>query len=239
MGSIHFFGGEKGGVGKSFVCRAAVAYHQRKELPFVVYDADRTSPDVYRIHSDIAKRVVLSEARQFENSPAAIIDDALDKTVLVNLPAQSFIALRDWFERDGLFEIGKVNQIKYKFWFVTNAGLDSLKIFQASLKYFEGRATHVLVKNNGMNNDWEPIDGDLVLQKLISDHRVSVLDFPRFIGSRDRNLIKQRSLGFLEAEEFSDLGLVGRQRVINFMRAATKEFDRARVFRYDKHAIES
>ena len=52
MTHIHLFGGEKGGVGKSFVCRTAIAFHLHRQLDFVAFDADRSIADVLRIYGD-------------------------------------------------------------------------------------------------------------------------------------------------------------------------------------------
>ena len=204
MGTIHFFGGEKGGVGKSFICRTAIAYHQHKQLPFIVYDTDRTAPDVYRSHQDFCKLAVFSEAEEYENSTVELFDEAVDKTVLVNLAAQSFLPLQQWFKKNGAFKISKRIGIKYKIWFVSNGGVDSLKILEKSLTSFGGKVPHLFVPQ---------------------------LDFPRFVGNYDRNRIKKLSLSFLEAEKYPDFGIAARQRVMNFLEESFKMMDSSRAFR--------
>lgn len=41
MASIHFVGGEKGGVGKSVAARVLAQYLIEREIPFLGFDTDR------------------------------------------------------------------------------------------------------------------------------------------------------------------------------------------------------
>ena len=64
MTAIHWVGGEKGGVGKSFVCSSAIEYMQAKQNDFIVFDTDRSNPDVLRLYKQAAgcRPAILSEA---------------------------------------------------------------------------------------------------------------------------------------------------------------------------------
>ena len=71
MPRIHFFDGDKGGVGKSFCCRTLIQYFLDRNLPFVPVEADRYNPDVlnryltlgfqYAIFSDDEKQTSADE----------------------------------------------------------------------------------------------------------------------------------------------------------------------------------
>ncbi len=231
MTAIYLFGGEKGGVGKSFVCRAAIQYLLDHSAPFAVFDTDRSNPDVKRIYRETGCRVaVFSEGEKYEDKANSIYNAAIDKRVLVNLPAQVFIPVKDWFARNELLEIAPEDGVEFYYWFVCDGGYDSLKLFGKSLEYFKSDVPHILVKNWGKCDDWEPLSNDDELQLLIAKYKVRVIDFPKFIGNADRNAIDAKSLTFGEAREYPKFGSISRQRVKRFLREAYAAFESAGVF---------
>lgn len=232
MPAIHFFGGEKGGVGKSFICRAAIAYHRNHDIDFVPFDTDRSNPDVMRIYGKIAgcKTDVFSEGVRYEDTANHVFNVATEKRVLVNLPAQSFISLRGWIEKNELLDLAEENGIDFYIWFVSDCGYDSLKLLNKSVSYFQDRVQHILVANYGMTEDWEPLERDAALQKLLKKYGVKVIEFPKFIGNSDRNRIDSLSLSFEVATEHEEFGLISRQRVKTFLRKAFAAFDEVGVF---------
>ena len=78
MADIHLFGGEKGGVGKSFVCKTAIAYHLKREIDCVPFDADRSNADVLRSYGEAAgvQTAILSEGEDFDTAANAIFNTA-------------------------------------------------------------------------------------------------------------------------------------------------------------------
>jgi hypothetical protein len=231
MAAIHFFGGEKGGAGKSFVCRTAVQYHLDKGIPIHLFDTDRSNPDVLRIYQDIGCEVaVFSEGEKYEDKANIIYNAALTKPVLVNLPAQVFIPVKDWFEKNGLFEIAPADGVNFFYWFVCDGGYDSLKLLDKSLSYFQSRMPHLVVKNEGKCNDWESLDHNQALQALMTKYEVKVLDFPKFIGNTDRNQIDAQSWTFAQAMESADFGPISRNRVKRFLEGAYAAFEQVGVF---------
>jgi hypothetical protein len=114
MADVHLFGGEKGGIGKSFVCRTAIQYLLDLEEVFALFDTDRSNPDVRRIYNEAGCRVaVFSEGERYEDKANAIYNAALEKRVLVNLPAQVFIPVKEWFERNELLSIAPDDGVKF------------------------------------------------------------------------------------------------------------------------------
>lgn len=232
MPTLNLFGGEKGGTGKSMTARAAVAYHLDRGLPFSLFDTDRSNPDVRRIYGPSAgcRVAVFSEGERYEDTANAIFNAALEQRVLVNLPAQSFIPIRDWIEKNELMSLAQENDVQFVHWFVSDCGYDSLSLLGKTLSYFKTSAIHVLVKNLGKTDDWEPLDQDEQLQGMISDYGVKVIELPKFIGNSDRNLINRKSLTFAQAREYEEFGPISRQRVKTFLRDAYAAFDEAGVF---------
>ncbi|NJK49709.1 hypothetical protein HC931_17580 [Candidatus Gracilibacteria bacterium] len=231
MADVHLFGGEKGGIGKSFVCRTAIQYLLDREEVFALFDTDRSNPDVRRIYNEAGCRVaVFSEGERYEDKANAIYNAALEKRVLVNLPAQVFIPVSEWFERNELLSIASDDGVKFFYWFVCDGGYDSLKLLGKSLEFFKSDVPHILVKNWGKCDDWEPLENDEDLQSLMAQYEVMVIDFPKFIGNADRNAIDAASLSFGEAREYERFGSISRQRVKRFLREAYEAFDEAGVF---------
>ena len=231
MRAIHLFGGEKGGVGKSMVCRAAIQYLLDQQDSFAVFDTDRSNPDVRRIYGAIGCRVaVFSEGEKYEDKANAIYNTALEKKVLVNLPAQVFIPVKDWFERNELLTIAQEDGVEFYYWFVCDGGYDSLKLLAKSLSQFRKDVPHIVVKNWGKCDDWEPLETDEQLQGLLSEYQAKVIDFPKFIGNADRNTIDAESLTFAQAREYTQFGSISRQRVKRFLREAYAAFEAAEAF---------
>jgi cellulose biosynthesis protein BcsQ len=54
MTTIHFIGGEKGGVGKSVVARLLAQSFVDRSQPFVGFDADRSNAALLRYYSPSA-----------------------------------------------------------------------------------------------------------------------------------------------------------------------------------------
>ncbi|MDY6901397.1 MAG: hypothetical protein SWZ49_25470, partial [Cyanobacteriota bacterium] len=101
---------------------------------------------------------------------------------------------------------------------------DSIKLFVASLNCYENQMPHILVRNLGLCDDWTPIDEDESVQKLIKKYRVKVIDFPK-LGYQERYKINQNRLKFDDAREYQGFGILGKQRVVNFLKAAYSAFD--------------
>jgi hypothetical protein len=88
---------------------------------------------------------------------------------------------------------------------------------------------HILVRNIGLCDEWEHIERDESVQSLIQKYQIKVIDFPK-LGYKERYLINQKRLKFDEAREYKEFGVLGRQRVVNFLKAAYVAFDNAEVW---------
>ncbi|MEO1743221.1 MAG: hypothetical protein AAFR99_15600 [Cyanobacteria bacterium J06629_9] len=227
MADLHLIGGEKGGPGKSMVCRTLTQYHLDRDYTFTLYDTDRSNPDLMRIYGKSAgcQLGVFSEGEQYEDTANAIFNSAIAARTLCNLPAQVFIPLKDWIEKNDLLSLAHESGICFYLWHVSDCGSDSLKLFRRSLKHFGTAMPHIFVKNYGMTDNWEPFDSDERLQALIAAHDVTIMSFPKFIGNKDRNIIDNLSLTFGDARAYEGFGPISRQRVKTFLRKAYAAFD--------------
>ena len=234
MADIHLFGGEKGGVGKSFVCRTAIDYHLGNEIDCVPFDSDRTNPDVLKIYQKKAgaRGAIFSESKRHADSANANNTTAVDagRRVQVNLPGNSLKSLVPWMDKSHFADMLEEAGGQFFYWFVCSGGVDSLRMFGESVRAFDERVQHVFVKNFGRCEDWESFERDQDLQKLIKQRGVKVMDFPAFIGNYHRDQVKKLGLSFLEAGDREDFKSVGRQRAKSFLTEAFEAFDSLGVF---------
>ena len=237
MTAIHWFGGEKGGVGKSFVCCSAIEYMQAKQIDFIVFDTDRSNPDVLRLYKQAAgcRPAILSEAEKYEVAAGTIYNAALNekKPVLVNLGAASFRSLKLWIEKNYVLRSAKLNGITFYNWFVSNGGSDSLRQFGEALDYFGDSVQHVFVRNFGITDDWSALDEDKKLRARMKKVGVIEIDFPRFVGNRDRNRIKDLGLTFAAAQSHEAFDTLAQQRIKFYLDDVFDEFDKQGVFNGD------
>jgi hypothetical protein len=232
MPGLYLFGGEKGGVGKSLVCRSAIEYNLEKKRDFIVFETDRSNPDVKRIYGDATdcRLSIFSEGEKYEDTANAIFNAATEKAVLVNLPAQVMPPLRVFFDSNDLFRLGKELDVNFYVFFVSDGGYDSLNLLKKSLEYFTNNATHIVVKNLGKTEDWEAFQVDKDLQKLLKKYESKIIEFPKFIGSVVRNTVDKESLTFTKALEFNGFGAIEKQRIRKFMRETSEVFETVGVF---------
>ncbi|WP_222427156.1 mobilization protein [Hyella patelloides] len=224
MATIHLIDGEKGGVGKSFVARTMIQYGLDRSFPFVAVETDRSNPDVAGVYEDICQYAVFTEDEKQADKADRIFEMGMEKNVIVSLPSQVHRAMKSWIEKNQLLTLGQEYGVSFCKWFVCNGEYDSIRLFLASVDCYEKRMTHILVRNLGLCDEWSPIDEDESVQELIKKYRVKVIDFPK-LGYKERYLINQHRLQFDEAREYRDFGVLGRQRVVNFLKCAYSAFD--------------
>jgi len=232
MATIHLVDGEKGGVGKSFVTRAMIQYGIDRSLSFVAVETDRSNPDVNRVYKERCQFAIFSEDEKQAGNADRIFEMAMKQPVIVSLPSQVNRAVTAWIENNQLLQIGQEYDVSFCKWFVTNGEYDSIRLFQASLDYYGDQIIHVLVRNFGLCDEWSQVDNDKSLQKLITKYGVKVIDFPK-LGYQERYLINQKQLRFDDATKSKDLTVLGKQRVVNFLKTAYAAFDSTEVWSTD------
>ena len=234
MAKIHLFGGEKGGVGKSFVCRAAVAYLLKQEMDFALFDADRSGADVLRMYGEVTggRAAILSEAEKYDNAANAIFNSALaGQRVLVNLPTHSMAALEQWIDDNELLEIAADGDVEFVSWFVSDGGMESLASFSDLLDVWGESMRHVFVANYGRSQRWDELKQNAELMGRMKQLGVTLVKFPKFVGRTDRDRVDKLSLTFERAIEHEAFDAIGKQRVRSFLRKSAEEFERSGVFK--------
>jgi hypothetical protein len=147
MSTIHFIGGEKGGVGKSVVARLAAQYCIDKAIPFVAADADASHGALLRFYSDYTRPVDLADTDSADQILSLATES--NRRVVVDLPAQSDRLLTNWLEEAGILELAAEADVRVVFWHVIDDGKDAVTTLDRLLGRHGDRAQYCVVKNEG------------------------------------------------------------------------------------------
>ncbi|MEO8180588.1 MAG: mobilization protein [Deltaproteobacteria bacterium] len=165
MSTVHFVGGEKGGVGKSVVARLLAQLFIERNLAFAALDADLSHGALVRYYADYTRAVDLTQL----DSADQIMDAALtaDRRVLVDLPAQSHRFLRRWVETADVLGYAREMNVRLVFWHVTDGGFDSVSHLEQLLSLLGTAVQCVVVKNQGRSHDFTQFDASPAQQRLV------------------------------------------------------------------------
>lgn len=180
MSTVHFVGGEKGGVGKSVVARTLAQLLVDRQIPFAAIDADSSHGALLRYYGDFAQAADLESFASADQ----ILDRALgaDRHVLVDLPAQSARAVRRWMDAGGVVNFAREMNVALVFWHVTDGGYDSVNELNRTIDAFPNDVRFVVVKNQGRSTDFTQLDQGESLQRVL-EQGGKVLDFPALDAS--------------------------------------------------------
>lgn len=225
MSTVHFIGGEKGGVGKSVVSRLLCQYCIDKGMSFAGVDADASHGALVRYYSEYSQSVDLESF----DSADHIMDRALgsERTVLVDLPAQSTRLLRRWLESGDVLSFAQEMGVPLYFWHVTDGGFDSVNELENALDHFAPAMRFVVVKNHGRSVDFSQFDESPVVERL-KGARALVVDLP-LLHAATMYKIDKKGSSFWAAMNSLDEALVllpmEKQRTKLWLRDAYKAVD--------------
>ena len=232
---IHFVDGEKGGVGKSLFCRVLLEYCDSRgyldRIHFV--ESDISNPDVGRIYfTDKNGKKIYTEAEftsedKKDSSADIVLELAAKKSVIVNLPSNIYSSVTAWFERNDIFTLAKEENIQICKWFVCNGGDSSLEKFKESVNDKKLKdITHIFVRNQVIFDDWDFLNEDDDLTKILKRENVFQMDFPQF-SFGERNRLDKNRLTFGKAlAEGSGFGILSKQRIKKFLNTTYEGIER-------------
>lgn len=236
MTNIILVTSEKGGQGKSVVCKCLADYAMRQNKSLAIFDTDSTNPDVYKAYPERAQLAFFSESEALQDYANSIVEAAVDSDVLVNCRASVFLAMRHWFENNNIFELAAEEGMTFVMTFVTDGEPESLNMLKENLRYFQGKVRFMVLRNLGtarvkdMQLVWRSFDQDSDLQSLLKDCNATVLDFPAMYGNAEMLTIKEQNLSFLKASQDSSFKLVPRKRIGTFLSQAFKVIAQGNFF---------
>ncbi|TDU32714.1 hypothetical protein DFR24_2114 [Panacagrimonas perspica] len=225
MSTIHFIGGEKGGVGKSLVARLLSQYLIDHNLPFLGFDSDRSHGALLRFYSNYASPVVVDHYESLDKVVEAATEDS-ERRILVDLAAQTHQPLVKWMEESGMLELAHEFGIKVRYWHVMDSGKDSVDLLRRLLDRFGAQLDYVLVLNQLRGDDFDILESSGEKERALA-LGARIIRIPRLHESA-MTRIDARSTSFWAATNSADkeatgLGLLERQRVKVWLNKANAE----------------
>ncbi|MES1207721.1 MAG: mobilization protein [Pseudomonadota bacterium] len=163
MSTIHFIGGEKGGVGKSVVARLCAQYCIDRAIPFMAADADGSHGALMRFYAPYTTAIDLTSFPSADQILSFATD--ADRRVLVDLPAQSDRLLGAWLGESGIIDLATESGVRIAFWHVIDDGKDALVTLERLLNRTGDKARICIVKNYGRGKDFSLFDRSPVRQE--------------------------------------------------------------------------
>ncbi len=231
MANIHFIGGEKGGVGKSLVARVLAQYLIDHSLPFLGFDTDRSHGALMRFYAGYASPAVVDRYESLDTIIEAAVAEP-ERRILVDLAAQTHEPLAKWLEESGVFELAEESGISLHYWHVMDAGKDSVDLLGPLLERFGDRLKYVIVRNQVRGEDFGLLEDSVAAMKA-KELGARTVVIKRLSDSAMQK-IDATSCSFWAAKNSTDkevtgLGLMDRQRVKMWLRAAYEQLDAAGV----------
>lgn len=230
MAHIHFIGGEKGGVGKSLVARILAQYLIDHERPFLGFDTDKSHGALMRFYAGYASPIVVDRYESLDAIvEAAAADPEVDgkqRSILVDLAAQTQDALTQWMDDSGLLELSSEMGIAVTYWHVMDSGRDSVDLLKKLLDRFGSRLNYVLVQNHIRGDNFDILEASGEKQRALELH-ARIINIKRL---HETSMIKidGHSSSFWSATQRTDehaLGILERQRVKMWLKNAYSEID--------------
>lgn len=228
--SIYFVGGEKGGVGKSFFSRCLIDYciHKGWSEKFTLIEADPTINDVSSIYSDSYDEVVFSDNKFQNHEPNLILDQAEEKTVIVNLPSNVTHQFDIWLKEARVLSTeAKDYYANIIYFFVSDGCYRSIKQFISQVKQYSMEdLPYCLVLNPGRlscANDFHYLDKlEPLLIETIATYGIPVLYLPE-LKSNLQYICDQKSISYRQLS--ASQGFSGKQNIKNFLDSIDLLFD--------------
>ncbi len=223
MSSIHFIGGEKGGVGKSVVSRLLSQYFIDNARTYLGLDADQSHGTLTRFYPEFTRSIVLDTFESTDQIMESALEDELQ--VVVDLPAQSERFLERWLEESGVLELCEETGTRFYYWYVVDDGRDSAELLQRFMNKYGSGLDSIVVKNYGCGGNFSA--ADKVIQAAAASTREANLPA---LHAETMRKIDNLSFSFWAAQTLKDdtaehLSLMERQRARIWLKKAYQELD--------------
>jgi hypothetical protein len=157
MGTVHFIGGEKGGVGKSLMARLLAQYFIDHGQPFLAFDCDKTHGALLRFYSSYSSPVIIDDYQSLDVLIELAAADP-ERRILVDLAAQSQQPLARWMADSRLLELAPELSLELVYWHVMDNGFDSVELLRKLLDEFGQKIKLVLVLNQVRGERFELLE---------------------------------------------------------------------------------
>jgi hypothetical protein len=228
MTRLHFIGGEKGGVGKSVVARILAQYFIDRQIPFLGFDTDMSHGSLRRFYSEYAQPVAIDRYEGLDSIVEAAAEQP-ERRLIVDLAAQTHQFMAQWMDDSELLEIREELGIAPTLWHVMDSGRDSADLLGTLLDRFGDRLPLVVVLNEVRGNDFTILESSGALTRA-REAGAKTVALPRLADTTMQKIDAHNSSFWAASQRGGKdglaFGLLERQRVKNWLRAAYDEIDR-------------
>ncbi len=226
MASVHFIGGEKGGVGKSLVARLLAQYLIDRRQPFLGFDSDRSHGALLRFYSGYASPVAIDRFESLDAVLEAATEEP-ERRILVDLAAQTHEPLVRWLDESGVLELSAELGLSLRYWHVMDSGRDSVDLLARWIERFGKQLPLVIVLNAARGDDFSIFEQSGLRQRA-AELGATIIELPR-LHEAVMTKIDARSISFWAAANSEDkthtgLGLLERQRTKVWLRKSYEAF---------------
>ena len=222
MSRIHFIGGEKGGVGKSVLSRLLAQYHIDHQLPFRIFDSDRSHGAMLRFYAEFSDPVVLDAY----DSADRLMETAVAEpgNIIVDLAAQTAAPLFDWVDENDLPGLAADEGVGLSFWHVMDDGADSIELLSTLLGRIDPHSALVVVRNQGRGVDFGTFNRSAAHAAAV-ERGARIIDLPALHAPTMGRVDHHNASFWAAANNRDTLGLMDRQRVRVWLRRAYQQLD--------------
>ena len=178
MARLHFVGGEKGGVGKSFTARLLAQYYIDHKQPFIGFDTDLSHETFTRFYGEFINPILITDVESLDR----IIDEAEQhpqQDIIVDLAAQTAAPLRQWMQDCELMELMQELGFCVMYWHVMDDGADSAYLLSKISKQLKHENCQIIaVKNLGCGEDFSAFEQSPMHRKAV-DAGVNFISLPK------------------------------------------------------------
>lgn len=231
MGTIHFVGGEKGGVGKSVMARILAQYFIDHGQPFLGFDGDRTHGALLRFYATYASALQIDDYQSLDRLVDLAVSEPARK-LLVDLAAQTQLPLARWITESRLLELAPDLKLNLVYWHVMDNGFDSVELLRGFLDQFGQKIGLVLVLNQVrgerfdlLENSGQRVRALEMGAKTMALQRLADVTMQK-IDANSRSFWAAMNNG---AGPDATLGLLEQQRLWVWMKRAYEEIERIGV----------
>jgi hypothetical protein len=231
VGSLNFIGGEKGGVGKSVASRVLAQYFIDKGRPFTGYDTDRSHTSFQRFYGEYASPVIVDSFEGLDRIVSSFEDegeDARQKSVIVDLAAQTAAPLARWIKDSDLLSLLAQLGISVNFWHLADSGKDSVDLLDRLINTYGAGPNYFVVRNLGRGSEFSQLDASAALLKARA-LGAQVFNFEQLHEASMRKIDRHNASFWAAINSRSGpdaLGLLERQRVKMWLRNTYETLDR-------------
>ncbi|MBR7888966.1 mobilization protein [Marinomonas sp. A79] len=224
MGTVHFVGGEKGGVGKSMTARVLAQYCIDHDQPFLGFDCDSSHGTFSRFYSEFSSPIVVGEEDSLDGMLAAI-EEYPDRDLIIDLAAQAAQPLGKWIEETDVF--GLLDELGYQvcLWHVMDDGADSVALLDDLLaRYSQPSVDFVIVQNLGRGSDFSRFKKSETFQKATGCGAL-IIELPKLQSKLTQKIDFNNSSFWAVANDKGIMNIAERQRMKVWLRNAYEQLD--------------